>query len=72
MPGGLVKGDKVINLINTEILPANKPKNMVKNRSIPVANGEIGIIGQLKALKDYKLRFFWRGVFFATSEMFLL
>ena len=64
LPGNIIRGDKVINLINTKINPANKPKDMKYNDPIPVANGEIGILGQVYAYK--KIVF---GVEFSSQPM---
>lgn len=64
LPGDIIRGDKVINLINTKIWPANKPENLTRNMAIPVANGEIGILGQAKAFD--KIRY---GVEFSSQQM---
>ena len=64
LPGDIIRGDKVINLINTRIWPANKPVNTPRNMAIPVANGEIGILGQAKAFD--KIRY---GVEFSSQPM---
>lgn len=53
-PGNIVRGDKVINLANTNIETANKPIDADKIRAIPVANGEIGVVGQAKSFKKIK------------------
>ena len=52
LPGSIIQGDKVINLLNTKILPANKPSDMRYHNEIPVANGEIGIVGRTKHFDD--------------------
>lgn len=62
LPGNLIKGDKVINLINTKIWPANKSLGTDRMTSLPVANGEIGILGQVKAFE--KIRY---GVEFSSQ-----
>ena len=62
LPGNIIKGDKVINLINTKIWPANKPLGTDRMASLPVANGEIGILGQVKAFE--KIRY---GVEFSSQ-----
>lgn len=64
LPGEIIKGDKVINLINTKIKPANKPSDMQYHNPVPVANGEIGILGQDKA---YGKRVY--GVEFSSQPM---
>lgn len=48
LPGSIIQGDKVINLVNTRIKPANKPSNMQYHNEMPIANGEIGIVGRTK------------------------
>ena len=73
LPGDIITGDKVINQINTKVLPVDKFKYRKDDRGYrykeSVANGEIGIVGLVGTFDKSNKRVWVRGIEFASQPM---